>query len=182
MIDPAAIRALGYPGTVVAPGEWAYPMNGWAWLTVEGQKVDVLYRDLDDVEKWIDEAEQGRWELYRVPGYLCGMPSYVLVGELALCRVLLGTLPRPSFPERLRLSAPRRWGGRPTSPFRMPKVTHDNRTSRHALGRCRSRSWPKHMRVYAKAANGSLTRSASRSELAWLVRRNSSLTYLGDRI
>jgi hypothetical protein len=25
----------------------AYPMNGGAWLTAEGQKVDVLYRDLD---------------------------------------------------------------------------------------------------------------------------------------
>jgi hypothetical protein len=48
-IDPEAIRALGYPGTVLAPGEWAYPMNGGAWLTVEGEKVDLHYRDLDDV-------------------------------------------------------------------------------------------------------------------------------------
>jgi hypothetical protein len=87
-IDPDAIRALGYSGTVVAPGGWTYPMNGGAWLTVEGQKVDVLYRDLHDVERWIDETERGRWELYRMPGYLCGMPSYALVAELALCRVL----------------------------------------------------------------------------------------------
>jgi len=108
-IHPEAIRALGYPGTVAAPGEWAYPMNGGAWLTVEAQKVDLLYRDLDDVERWIDEVEQGRWELYRVPGYLCGMPSYALVAELALCRVLIGELPRPSFPRPLRRSAPPRW-------------------------------------------------------------------------
>ena len=43
-IDPDDVRALGYQGTVVAPGEWAYPMNGGAWLSVDGEKVDLLYR------------------------------------------------------------------------------------------------------------------------------------------
>jgi Nucleotidyltransferase domain len=108
-IDPEAIRGLGYPGDVVAPGEWAYPMNGGAWLTVQRQKVDLLYRDIDDVRRWIEEAERGHWELYRMPGYLCGMPSYVLVAELALCRPLVGNLPKPVFPEPLRETAPRRW-------------------------------------------------------------------------
>jgi hypothetical protein len=108
-IDPDEIRALGYPGIAVAPGEWAYPMNGGAWLSIEGQKVDVLYRDLDDVRRWTEEAEQGSWELYRMPGYLCGMPSYALVAELALCRVLVGSLPQPEFPARLRETAPGRW-------------------------------------------------------------------------
>jgi predicted nucleotidyltransferase len=108
-IDPDAIRALGYLGTVVAPGEWAYPMNGGAWLTVEGERVDVLYRDLDDVERHLDDVQSGDWDLYRVPGYLCGMPSYVLVAELALGRVLHGTLPQPSFPEPLRRRASVRW-------------------------------------------------------------------------
>jgi hypothetical protein len=84
-------------------------MNGGAWLTIDRQKVDILYRDLDDVRRWTEEAEQGRWELYRMPGYLCGMPSYVLVAELALCRVLAGSLPRPDFPARLRETAPGRW-------------------------------------------------------------------------
>lgn len=108
-IDPDAIRGLGYPGTVVGPGEWAYPMNGGAWLTVEGQRVDVLYRDVDDVQRHLEDAERGDWDLYRVPGYLCGMPSYVLVAELALGRVLHGTLPQPSFPEPLRRRASVRW-------------------------------------------------------------------------
>lgn len=108
-IDPEEIRALGYPGTVVAPGEWDYPMNGSAWLTIEGEKVDLLYRNLADVERVIHDAENGEWELYRMPGYLCGMPTYTLVAELALCRVLSGTLPTPSFPARLRASAPKRW-------------------------------------------------------------------------
>jgi hypothetical protein len=58
-------------------------MNGGAWLTVEGEKVDLLYRDLEDVARWTAEAEQGLFELFRMPGCLCGMPSYVLVGETA---------------------------------------------------------------------------------------------------
>jgi Nucleotidyltransferase domain len=83
-IDPDEIRALGYPGTVVAPGEWAYPMNGGAWLSI--------------VRRWTEEAEQGRWELYRMPGYLCGMPSYALVAELALAGCSSEACPGPSSP------------------------------------------------------------------------------------
>jgi predicted nucleotidyltransferase len=108
-IDPDDVRALGYAGEVFAPGEWAYPMNGGAWLTVDGQRVDLIYRDLDDVERWVEETDLGRWELYRVPGYLCGMASYVLAGELALGRVLVGALPSAGFPSALRSSAPARW-------------------------------------------------------------------------
>src|SRR6266516_3686359 len=60
-IDPADVQALGYEGTVTGPGEWAYPMNGGAWLTVDGERVDLLYRDLDDVERWVDASERGEW-------------------------------------------------------------------------------------------------------------------------
>ncbi len=43
------------------------------------------------------------------PGYLCGMASYVLVGEAATGLVLAGTLEHPSFPEALRVRGPGRW-------------------------------------------------------------------------
>ena len=108
-LDPDYIRALGYEGAVFAPGDWAYPMNGGAWLTVDGQKVDLLYRDRRDVERELARSERGEWELYRVPGYLAGMASYVSVGELAVGRVLVGDLPRPDFPDQLRSRAPERW-------------------------------------------------------------------------
>ncbi len=108
-IDPDDVRALGCEGTVVAPGEWAYPMNGGAWLSVDGEKVDLLYRDLDDVERWTHAAQRGEWELFRVPGYLCGMPTYALTGELATGRVLRGALDHPVFPEALRETGPERW-------------------------------------------------------------------------
>jgi hypothetical protein len=103
------VRALGFEGEVVEPGEWGRLVNGGASLTVDGQRVDLLYRDLDVVEHWLAEAEAGRYEVDRVEGYVAGMATYVLAGELALAEVLAGELPRPGFPEPLRESAPPRW-------------------------------------------------------------------------
>jgi predicted nucleotidyltransferase len=103
------VRALGFEGTVAEAGEWGRLANGGASLTVEGRRVDLLYRDLDVVRHWVGEAEAGRYEVDLVEGYLAGMASYVLVGELALAEVLAGDLPRPRFPQALQRSAPRRW-------------------------------------------------------------------------
>jgi predicted nucleotidyltransferase len=62
-LDPDDVRALGWAGTVFAPGEWGGGvMNGGAWLTVDGRRVDLHYRDLDDVEHHLAEAEQGRFK------------------------------------------------------------------------------------------------------------------------
>src|SRR4051812_48916661 len=108
-IDAEDVRALGFDGTVVEPGEWGRLMNGGAWLTVDGTRVDLLYRDLDFVQHWTDEAEHGRWERDHVEGYIAGMPTYLLAGELAIAKVLTGELPRPAFPDALRRSAPPRW-------------------------------------------------------------------------
>ena len=108
-IDAEDVRKLGFEGTVVEPGEWGRIVNGGAWLTVEGQRVDLLYRDLDVVEHWLSEAEKGRFEIDRVEGHVAGLPTYVLAGELATCEVLHGELPRPAFPDALRESAPPRW-------------------------------------------------------------------------
>lgn len=109
-LDADDLRALDYPGTVVNPGEWGRLMNGGAWWTIDGVKVDVLYRDIDIVQHWTAQAEQGRFEVDDLLGYLAGFPTYAVVGELALGRQLTGpSLPRPEFPEQLKLSAPRSW-------------------------------------------------------------------------
>jgi hypothetical protein len=108
-IDAEDVRALGFDGTVVEPGEWGRLMNGGAWLTIDGTRVDLLYRDLDFVLHWTREAEAGRWERDHMEGSVAGVPTYMLAGELAVAKVLHGELPRPSFPEPLRRSAPRRW-------------------------------------------------------------------------
>ena len=91
-------------------GEWGPIVNGGAWLTLGGLPVDVLYRDLDDVERWLREARAGRFEVLSQNGYLVGAPTYLPVGELALCRSRsAGELPRPGFPARSR-RRPRRGG------------------------------------------------------------------------
>ena len=108
-IDPADIVALGWPGKVFAPGEWGRIVNGGAWLTVGGTKVDLIYRDLDEVLRWTAAAADGRFEIHREVGYVAGIATYVLAGELALGRVLAGDLPRPAFPPKLRETAPTAW-------------------------------------------------------------------------
>ncbi len=108
-IDPADVRALGWPGKVSEPGGWGPVVNGGAWLVVEGQRVDLCYRDLDEVLETVAEAEAGRFRIEALATYVAGIATYVLVGELSLCKVLSGTLPRPAFPEALATSAPQRW-------------------------------------------------------------------------
>ena len=110
-IDTDAIRELGYPGQVVEPGAWGRIVNGGAWLEVDGERVDLLYRDLDFVEHWIGESNEGRFEIDHVGGHVAGLPTYTLAGELALGTVLRGNVPRPAFTAELRRSAPPRWEG-----------------------------------------------------------------------
>jgi predicted nucleotidyltransferase len=111
-LDPDDLRRLGHPGHVSELGEWGPIMHGGAWLTIEGTPVDVLFRDLDTVEHWLDEARQGRFEVLSQNGYLVGAPTYVLVGELAIGRPIAGELPRPSYPDALADAASERWRGR----------------------------------------------------------------------
>ena len=107
--DPADIVALGWPGQVFAVGEWGTIVNGGAWLTVDGTRVDLIYRDLDEVLHWTAAAAEGRFEIQREVGYVAGIATYILAGELALGRVLAGDLPRPGFPQKLRETAPAAW-------------------------------------------------------------------------
>jgi hypothetical protein len=108
-LDPADVVACGWQGRVFAPGEWGRIVNGGAWLTVEGVKVDLVYRDLDEVLTWTIAAEGGQFEIQREVGYVAGIATYILAGELALAKVLAGELPRPSFPLALRKTAPLVW-------------------------------------------------------------------------
>ncbi|MFG7944205.1 nucleotidyltransferase domain-containing protein [Streptomyces cacaoi] len=108
--DPAALRALGWPGEVSELGAWGGGVfNGGAWLTVEGRRVDVHYRDLDVVEHELAEAARGRFHWEPLMFHLAGIPSYLVVAELAVNRVLRGSLPRPGYPRALRDSAPAHW-------------------------------------------------------------------------
>lgn len=72
----------------------------------------MLFRDLDRIDGWLEDAEHGRFEVVTQNGYLVGAPTYLPVGELAICRPIVGSVPRPGFPEALAVSAPARWSGR----------------------------------------------------------------------
>ncbi len=104
------VRRLGFDGEVFGIGAWGGGvMNGGAWLTVEGRRVDLHYRDLNEIEHWWAEAREGRYQKELLPFYVAGIPTYTVVGELALCAVLVGELPRPSYPDALVAAAGARW-------------------------------------------------------------------------
>lgn len=111
-LDTDAIRSIGWDGTVFEPGAWGGGVfNGGAWLSVDGRKVDIVYRDLDDVERRCREARDGVFEVQRLMFYVAGIPTYVVVGELALNDVLVGELPHPEYPVALAEAASKRWHG-----------------------------------------------------------------------
>ncbi|MEV6023228.1 nucleotidyltransferase domain-containing protein [Streptomyces sp. NPDC052036] len=124
--DPADLRAIGWPGEVSEIGGWGGGVfNGGARLTVEGRRVDVHYRDLDVVERQLAEAGEGRFRVEPLLFHLAGVPSYLVVAELAVNRVLRGTLPRPaSYPQKLRASAADRWHDTAGATLAYAKANH----------------------------------------------------------
>ncbi|MFB7654702.1 MULTISPECIES: nucleotidyltransferase domain-containing protein [unclassified Streptomyces] len=110
--DPDDLRAVGWAGEVSEIGAWGGGVfNGGAWLTIDGRRVDVHYRDLDVVEHQVTEAEAGRFRVEPLMFHLAGIPTYLVVAELAINRTLRGELPRPAYPDALRATAPAHWHG-----------------------------------------------------------------------
>ncbi len=108
--DPSVLTSLTWPGQIFPIGGWGGGVfNGGAWLTAGDRRVDVHYRDLDDVERELAEAQAGRFGIERLLFHLAGIPTYIVAAELATNRVLHGELPRPAYPAALREAAPRRW-------------------------------------------------------------------------
>ncbi|WP_405505214.1 nucleotidyltransferase domain-containing protein [Streptomyces purpurascens] len=124
--DPADLRAVGWEGEVSAIGAWGGGVfNGGAWLTIDGKRVDVHYRDLDVVEHERTEAEAGRFRVEPLMFHLAGIPTYLLVAELAINKVLRGTLPRPGiYPPALRDTAPAHWHGMATATLAYARAGH----------------------------------------------------------
>jgi predicted nucleotidyltransferase len=65
--------------------EWGPWVNGGAWLTVGGQRVDFIYRSLEHLERVIAEAEAGRYELDYAQQPPFGFFSATYLGEVAAC-------------------------------------------------------------------------------------------------
>lgn len=88
-IKEVADELSDLPDPVVTEiGRWGPWVNGGAWLTVRGQRVDFLYRSIDKLERIIDECGRGEFEsdYYQQAPY--GFHSYVYLGELSVCKPL----------------------------------------------------------------------------------------------
>jgi hypothetical protein len=118
LFDPQALRDLGWPGEVSEVGGWGGGVfNGGAWLEVDGRKTDVHYRDLDTIDQEIEASRAGRFHIEPLMFHLAGIPSYLVLAELAVKRVLRGELPTPEYPAALRKRASEIWWDRADRTF-----------------------------------------------------------------
>lgn len=69
-------------------GEWGRWIDGGAWLTIEGQKLDLLYRQVEMVEFTLGEAQAGRFELDFGQQPPFGFFGQTLLGEVAIAQTL----------------------------------------------------------------------------------------------
>jgi predicted nucleotidyltransferase len=91
----AALRQLAQelddrhlPELVTDFGEWGPWINGGAWLQIDGQHVDWLFRDLDRVAHAIDECRAGRPTCDYQIGHPHGFHNHTYMGEVHGCRAL----------------------------------------------------------------------------------------------
>jgi predicted nucleotidyltransferase len=158
LFEPEDLRALGWPGEISRIGGWGGGVfNGGAWLRAGDRPVDVHYRDLDEVEWHLAEAVEGRFRIERLLFHLAGVPTYIVVAELAVNVVLYGELPSPGgYPDRLRQAAHERWMA----------------DARRTLGYARS----------AYAGRGRLTETAGAIALAFAQGAHATLAARGEWI
>lgn len=74
--------------TVTDLGGWGTWVNGGAWLTIQGQHVDFLYRNIGFVSSTIDDCNRGiiRSDYWQQPAY--GFHSFMYCTETAICQPL----------------------------------------------------------------------------------------------
>jgi hypothetical protein len=85
--------------------------NGGAWLEIDGRRTDVHYRDLNVIDREIAAAQDGRFSIEPLMFHLAGIPSYLVLAELSVKRVLRGTLPTLPSTRPRSASGPGRCGG-----------------------------------------------------------------------
>lgn len=79
----AAVDDTGAPVVTDFFG-WGRWVNGGAWLTIRGQRVDLLYRSLEQLERVIADGEAGRYEIDDTQHPPFGFFSGTYLGELAI--------------------------------------------------------------------------------------------------
>lgn len=86
---PDALRAAaadlddrGEPDGFGSYGEWGPWINGGAWLRVDGLKTDFLVREIERVEKVLDDCEAGKLVTAYQPGHPHCFVNHIYAGEV----------------------------------------------------------------------------------------------------
>lgn len=88
-IRDLAARWHDAPDPVVSDfGQWGHWVDGGAWLTVGGQRVDLLYRQIELVEQTLAEAQAGRFDVDSAQQPPFGFFGPTVLGEIAIARAL----------------------------------------------------------------------------------------------
>lgn len=125
--DLAALTTLCHElddaGTAVPtpPGGWGPWVDGGAWLTLQGQRVDFIYRELGRVALSVEDALAGRVSLHAQLGHPHGIHGHHYAAEVALGLPLSDPSGRLAdlkgrlggYPEALRDALTRHYGGQP---------------------------------------------------------------------
>ena len=89
LLDIAGRLADRPAATEVTPvGEWGPWIVGGAWLSIQGRKVDLLYREVEAVAQVIEACRSGSISMAYQPGHPHGFCSAIWAGEVALCQPL----------------------------------------------------------------------------------------------
>lgn len=67
---------------------WGRWVNGGAWLTIEGQRVDLLFRSQNDIERTLEEAKAGRFEIDIDQQPPFGFFGPTILGEVAIAQTI----------------------------------------------------------------------------------------------
>lgn len=67
---------------------WGKWVNGGAWLNIKGQRVDLLYKNIEQAERVIEEGNQGRYEVDYAQQPPFGFFSGTYCAELRICKAL----------------------------------------------------------------------------------------------
>ncbi|MDF2942222.1 MAG: nucleotidyltransferase protein [Herbinix sp.] len=70
------------------PGQWGPWINGGAWLTVQSTQVDILLRDIKQVEKVVLDCIEGNITIDYQAGHPFGFVNTIYAAETNYCKLL----------------------------------------------------------------------------------------------
>jgi predicted nucleotidyltransferase len=71
-------------GLATGLGGWGAWVDGGAWLRIDGVAVDLIYRDLERLDRVIDDVQRGEFQIAYHPGHPHGFVSSFYAAEVAV--------------------------------------------------------------------------------------------------